>query len=661
MQSVTTGEVIWRPSPETISRSRLAGFMERHGVKSYPELLKRAELDPNWFWDAAVRDIGIRFDRPYQSVVDLSRGPQWAQFWPGAEMNIVASCIDQHLARGAGDRPALIFEGEPGDRRRVTYSELNWEVGRFASALQRLGLTRGERVGIFMPMTIETAIAILACAKIGLVFIPLFSGFGAGAVAARLQDCEARALICADGYFRRGQMVAMKEIADRALLQCPSVKHLIMCRRVRREVPWMPERDRLFDLLMDEETVALANSSLSPQSPLMILYTSGTTGTPKGAYHVHGGFPVKAALDLAHAFDMGEADVLFWYSDIGWMMGPWMILGALALGGCAVLYEGAPDHPGPDRIWSICDQLGVSILGVSPTLVRALMAHGTAPVHSHPMTALRVLGGTGEPWNPAPFKWFFEHVGRSQLPVINYSGGTEISGGILAGNVLSPLRPCSFAGPLPGMAAAVLNDQGQSVRGEVGELSILQPWPGMTQGFWRDPDRYLETYWSRFPGVWVHGDWAYVADDGLWYLLGRSDDTIKLAGKRLGPAEVESVLVAQPEVLEAAAIGVPDPIKGEVLVCFCVLKTDVIATDGLRRGLVSALSDSLGKALAPSALHFLDELPRTRNAKILRRLIKAVYLGLEPGDVSALDNPGSLAGIGALAPEAGSGSTAPGR
>jgi acetyl-CoA synthetase len=329
-------------------------------------------------------------------------------------------------------------------------------------------------------------------------------------------------------------------------------------------------------------------------------------------------------------------------------MGPWLIFGSLLLGGTMVLYEGTPDTPGPDRLWRMVADHQVTILGVSPTLVRSLMPAGDDLPHRHDLSSLRILGGTGEPWNPEPWRWFFENVGGGRLPVINYSGGTEISGGIVSGNVLTPLRPCAFAGPVPGMAADVLDEHGQSVRGEVGELAIRGPWPGMTRGFWKDDERYLATYWNRFPDVWVHGDWAYVDPrDGLWYILGRSDDTIKVAGKRLGPAEVESVLVGHPAVAEAAAIGVPDELKGESLVCFVVLRAGAEPSPDLVGELKDLVAASLGKPLRPQAVEFVPDLPKTRNAKILRRVVKAVYLGLEPGDLSSLENPAAVEAISA--------------
>jgi acetyl-CoA synthetase len=645
MQPVVIGDVLWEPTPEVIARSRLKRFMERHGIADLTELQRRSTDDLEWFWDATVRDLGIHFDHPYDRVVDLAGGIEWARWFVGARMNIVASCLDRWLAGPSAARPAIIWEGEPGEVRRLTYRELDAEVCRLARGLRRLGVGRGDRVGVFMPLVPETAVALLACAKIGAVVLPLFSGFGAAAIASRLNDGGASVLLCADGFYRRGHVVPMKETADQAVAAAPTVEHVVVLRRTGGRVPWTGGRDHDWAELVSGEPGELETEVLDPETPLMVIYTSGTTGRPKGAVHVHGGFPVKTAQDMAHGFDVQADDVVFWFTDIGWMMGPWLIFGSLLLGATMVLYEGTPDTPGPDRLWRMVADHRVSVLGVSPTLVRGLMAAGADHPRRHDLSSLRVLGGTGEPWNPEPFLWFFREVGGGRIPVINYTGGTEIAGGILCGSVLSRLRPCSFAGPLPGMAADVLDDQGRSVRGEVGELAIRRPWPGMTRGFWGSRERYLETYWARFPGVWVHGDWAYVADDGLWYVLGRSDDTIKVAGKRLGPAEVESVLVGDPAVAESAAIGVPDELKGEALVCFVMLRPGHEASGELAERLEAEVVTALGRPLRPKAVHFVRDLPRTRNAKILRRVVRAVYLGQEPGDLSALENPAALDAI----------------
>ncbi|MBO0694766.1 MAG: AMP-binding protein, partial [Verrucomicrobia bacterium] len=380
----------------------------------------------------------------------------------------------------------------------------------------------------------------------------------------------------------------------------------------------------------------------SAEDPMMIIYTSGTTGRPKGAVHTHCGFPIKSAQDMWHGLDLHPDETLFWMTDMGWMMGPWEVFGTLLLGATMMLYDGAPDFPEPDRVWRLVDRHKVTALGVSPTLIRALRRYGDDIVHQHNLSSLRKFASTGEPWNPDPWMWLFQNVGRGKLPIINYSGGTEISGGIVMGNVLTPMKPCAFSGPLPGMAADVVDENGKSVRGQVGELVIREPWIGMTRGFWKDCERYIETYWSRFPDVWVHGDWAAVDDDGLWYILGRSDDTIKIGGKRVGPAEVESILVAHPQVSEAAAIGVPDSIKGEALVCFCVLKKGANGDATLAAALKKDVAHDLGKALAPREVVFVADIPKTRNAKVMRRIVRAAYLGEKLGDTSALENPASL-------------------
>ena len=648
MQPVVIGDVMWEPSPEVIARSRLKRFMDQHGIDSFAQLLKRADEDIEWFWDAAIKDIDIAFYRHYDKVVDLSEGKPWAKWWIGGKMNIIESCLDRYRDSDARDKLAIIWEGEPGEVRKLTYRELDQQVCKLAGVLRRLGIRPGDRVGIFMPMCPEVAISVLATAKIGAVIIPLFSGYGAEAIANRLRDGEAKLLICADGFYRRGQVVPMKETADKALVSCPTVTRVIVHRRVVREVPWTHGRDYVWEVLLEDEPDRIHTHELNPEDPLMIIYTSGTTGKPKGTLHVHGGFPVKTAQDMAHGFDVGAGDTIFWYTDIGWMMGPWLIFGSLILGATMVLYEGTPDFPAADRLWRMVADHNVTVLGVSPTLVRGLMTHGDEVPAHHDLSSLRILGGTGEPWNPEPFQWFFKNIGGGRIPVINYTGGTEISGGILCGNVITHLRPCAFAGPLPGIAADVVDAEGRSVRGEVGELVIRNPWPGMTRGFWGDRQRYLDTYWSRFEGVWVHGDWAYVdPEDGLWYVLGRSDDTIKVAGKRLGPAEVESVLVGHPWVAESAAIGVPDELKGEVLVCFVVLRANRQASDQLAAELSDLVATALGKPLRPKAVHFVGDLPRTRNAKILRRVVKSVYIGQDPGDLSSLENPSALAAIGA--------------
>ncbi len=510
-----------------------------------------------------------------------------------------------------------------------------------AGALRSLGLGKGDAIGVFMPMVPEIVIAMLAIIKIGGVFLPLFSGFGASAIVSRLRDADAKALFTAAGTYRRGKFCAMKPIADEAGSQIPTMQHLLVLNQAGE---WLLENlktsspPRGLNCSFDEEPT----ERTSAEDPIMIIYTSGTTGKPKGAVHTHCGFPIKAAQDMWQGLDLHPDETLFWMTDMGWMMGPWEVFGVLLLGATMMLYDGAPDFPGPDCVWSLVDRHKVTALGVSPTLIRALRRHGDEIVHRHDLSSLRKFASTGEPWNPDPWMWLFQNVGCEKLPIINYSGGTEISGGIVMGNVLTPMKPCAFSGPLPGMAADVVDEDGKSVRGKVGELVIREPWIGMTRGFWRDRERYIDAYWSRWPDTWVHGDWAAIDEDGLWYILGRSDDTIKIAGKRVGPAEVESILVAHPQVSEAAAVGVPDPIKGEALVCFCVLRKGVNGDINLAAELRGNVARDLGKALAPHDVLFVGDIPKTRNAKVMRRVVRAAYLGEKLGDTSALENPASL-------------------
>ena len=401
--------------------------------------------------------------------------------------------------------------------------------------MRNLGLGKGNVIGLYMPMTPELVIAFLATIKIGAVVLPLFSGYGPSALATRLRDAQAKALFTANGFLRRGKPVAMKQQADEALADCPDVQHVIVYHQVELEdVPWTEGRDIHWDDFVRDQPDFAETVPTRAEDVLMLIYTSGTTGRPKGAVHTHCGFPIKAAQDMAHAMDLKAGEVMYWMSDMGWMMGPWLVFGTLLLGATMVLYDGAPDYPGPDRLWKLVQDHGVTHLGLSPTLIRALREHGTEPVRQHDVSSLRAACSTGSPWDPASWLWLFEHVLERRKPILNYSGGTEISGGILCGNFFKPLKPCAFSGPVPGMDADVVDEVGQPVRGAVGELVIRKPWIGMTRGFWQDQERYLDTYWHRLPDVWVHGDFAAIDEDGLWYLLGRSDDTIKVAGKRLG-------------------------------------------------------------------------------------------------------------------------------
>jgi len=442
----------------------------------------------------------------------------------------------------------------------------------------------------------------------------------------------------------------MKPVADAAIAAAPSVTRCLVIRRSGSDVPWTEGRDTWWHDLVDRQSTDAPTEPTAANDPYMIIYTSGTTGRPKGALHVQSGFPIKAAHDLALCFDVGPGDTLFWLTDLGWMMGPWLIGGGLMLGATIVLFEGTPDWPEPDRLWKLVEDHRITHAGMAPTAIRSLMGKGVEWVRGRDRSSLRILGSTGETWNPDPWRWYFHEVGEGRCPVINYSGGTETGGGIVGCDTLHPQKACAFTGPVPGMIADVVDDAGDPVRGAVGELVVRQPWVGMTAGFWNDPERYLDTYGRRFDGVWVHGDWAEIDDDGFWFIRGRSDDTLKVAGKRIGPAEVESAAVAHPGVQEAAAIGVPHPVKGEGVVVFCVARPGVEADEAFAGAVRTTIAGNLGSALKPERVHVVRDLPKTRNAKIMRRVIRAAYLGLPAGDVTALENPAAVAEIAALAP-----------
>jgi len=641
-------ELIWQPSPEYVERSNLARFMARHGIGSYEEMVRRSVEDVAWYWSEVERDLGLEWDRPYDRVLDTRQGVEWATWFGGGFINIAHNCVDRHAAGEAGQRTAVIEEREDGSTRSVTYRELAAEVGRLANGLRSIGISKGDPVGVYLPMCVEAVVSMMAIAKIGAIYLPIFSGFAPAAVAARLQDAGAKALISADGYTHRGKVIEMKEAADQAAHMIHLHKTLIL-RHTGREVAWHRRHDIVWDELMDGQPDEAQTEATEAEDVWMIAYTSGTTGKPKGAVHVHGGFLVKVAAEVAYQVDCKPGDVLHWVTDMGWIMGPWETVGTLALGGTLLLYEGAPSHPAPDRLWELCERHGVTILGVSPTLIRSLMPSGTAPVEAHDLSRLRILASTGEPWNPEPYLWYFHHVGGGRCPIINLSGGTEIGACLLSPHPINDLKAMTLRGPSLGMDVDVVDAAGSPVRGGVGELVCRQPWPSMTRGIWGDPDRYLATYWSSFPGVWRHGDWASIDEDGFWFLHGRSDDTINVAGRRIGPAEIESVLVGDPAVVEAAAVGIPHEVKGEAVWCFCVLSGE--PAEGLAARLAGLVETQIGKPFRPERMVFVGDLPRTRSAKIVRRAIRAVVRGEDPGDLTSLENPAALDAIErALAP-----------
>ncbi|PIQ62563.1 MAG: AMP-dependent synthetase [Bacteroidetes bacterium CG12_big_fil_rev_8_21_14_0_65_60_17] len=621
--------------------------MDEHGVESLDALVERAAADPTWFWDAVIRDLDLRFEHPYTSVMDTSKGVPFTEWCVGGRMNIVQNLLDRWMeSEETRSRVALSWEGEDGTTCRYTYGELNERVCNVARQLQSLDIGPGRVAGLFMPMTPELAIAFLAVLKVGAIILPLFSGYGPSAIATRLEDAGASVLFTADGFRRRGKIVPMKETADEALELCPHIEHVFVHRYAdRADVPMTDGRDHEWSELERGDGSDPGTATTSAEDVAMIIYTSGTTGKPKGAVHTHCGFPVKAAQDMYHAMDVKPGDVVYWMTDMGWMMGPWLVFGSLVIGSTMVFYDGAPDTPDAGRVWQLLQRHGVTHFGLSPVLVRVLMPNGPAPVERCDLSALRAVCSTGSPWDPESWNWVFRHVLDGRKPILNYSGGTEISGGIVCGNFFRPLKPCSFSGPVPGMDADVVDEAGHPIREQVGELIIRGPWIGMTRGFWNDRQRYLDSYWSRLEGVWMHGDFAAIDKDGLWYILGRSDDTIKVAGKRVGPAEIESIVNALDDVLESAAIGIPHDVKGQEIGIYCVPSKGHASTEALRRNIIDTVASELGKPLRPRFVKFCSQLPKTRNAKIMRRVIKAIHLDEPPGDVSSMEDPAAMDAI----------------
>lgn len=639
---------VWRPGPEHFARSRLAAAMKRWGFDNLSDLHRASVDGPDWFWPAAAADLDVPLVGAPEVVRDDAAGRAFPRWFVGSTMNVTASCVDRHADDPKhSQRVAVVYEGDSGQRRTLTYAVLKREVDRCAAGLRSLGVRKHDRVALFVPPLPEAAIAVMGCAKLGAIVVPTFSGYGSESLATRLRASEASVLITADGTTRRGKPVPMKAISDDALASCPSVHSVLVIRNSDEDVAMTPGRDHWWDdIPVDDADPDSAAEALDPNHPFFIVYTSGTTGAPKGIVHSHIGFLLKAAIDFGYAFDVQRDDTIGWIADMGWMLGPLMIIGGLHFGATLAFIEGVPDYPEVDRMWRIVERNRVTLLGIAPTAARGLRARMDGAQPNADLGSLRAFASTGEAWDEPSWRWLFECVGQSQLPILNYSGGTEVGGGILSCYTIAPQAPASFSGPLPGMDVDVFDATGKPAS-TIGELVIRNTWPGMAHGFWQDNERYLDTYWRQWDGVWVHGDLASVDGDGYWHIHGRSDDTLKIGGRRVGPAEIESALVTRPGVAEAAVIGVPDDLRGQRIVAFVEARPGVGGLD--ESDLIGAVAEMLGKGLAPSRIHVVSHLPKTKNGKIMRRAIRSRYLGEPVGDMSALDPLTPLDGIPVLA------------
>lgn len=652
----TQGQVIWKPEGKYLE-CRVSDFMKKQKIATWQELIDKSTKDTDWFWEESLKYMGFQWSKPYTKLMDSSKGFEWTKWFVDGKLNIIDNILDFHLEEGKtqGSRKAsgpnhkaLIWEGEDGKVREFTYAELSSLVSKMSTLFLNLGVKPGDAVGIFMPMVPEVVAALFACFKIGAVAVPVFSGYGFEALAARLDDCEAKVLITTDGGMRRGKLVQVKKDADEAAKSLPNLKHIVVMKHCGNEIAWSEGRDIWLDEAIKDLPEAKTNTDLEAEHPSMYLYTSGTTGKPKGTVHTHAGAMAQIAKEVGFSFDCQADDIFFWFTDIGWMMGPWEMIGVAFWGGTLMIYEGGPDYPTPARVWEMVDKHKVTTLGIGPTAVRYLRSQGEQWVEKSDLSKLRMLGSTGEPWDEDSYMWLFEKIGGSRCPIINISGGTEIVGGLLCPLPLMPLKPCSLGGPGLAMDIDVFDDNAKSLKNEIGYLVCKKPGPSMTKSFLKSDERYIDTYFAKFPGVWYHGDWAKVDDDRSWFLFGRSDDTIKVAGKRVGPGEVESALVEHKQVAEAAVIGVPHEVKGECLVCFVVLNKGETESETLGKELKEQVSQKLGAVMRPERIHVIKALPKTRSGKIVRRAIRATYLNEGKLDLSSVENPDSLSEVAKL-------------
>ncbi len=639
-------EIVHEPSDEFVESTNVYEFMQEHGIEDYDELIERTTGDVDWFWDEVVDYLGLEFYEDYDEVRDDSEGPQFTDWYPGGKINIAHNVVDRHAApeNERRNKVACIWEGEDGEVREVTFHELQRQTNKVANALEERGIEEGDTVGLYMPMVPEVISILYGCFKVGAVAVPIFSGFGVEATATRIEDSGCSVLFTGDGFLRRGSEVTLKETADEAVEETDSVDHTIVYDRLGADIPWNEDRDEWWEDAVETQDDDYETKELDSADESMLLYSSGTTGTPKGIVHTHAGVTVQCAKELYFGFDVKPSDRFFWVSDIGWMMGPWTLIGNHTFGGTVFMYEGAPDHPEPDRFWEMIDRHSLTQFGISPTAIRALRKHGDDWVEGHDLSSLRLLGSTGEPWDPESWNWFYENVGGSEAPIINISGGTEICGCFLMPMPIQPLKPTTLGGPGLGMDIDIVDENGESIKDdhERGYLVARDSCPSMTKSLWSGDERYLREYWSKWDDLWNHGDWALMDEDGLWFLMGRADDALNVAGRKVGPAEIESVLMDHDDVNQAVAVGVPDETTGTAVVCYVIPEEGARTGDKLRGQLRSLVGEEHGKPFRPKEILFVDDLPRTQSGKIIRRAVSAVHQGDDPGDLSSMENPDAL-------------------
>ncbi len=618
-----------------------------HHKGSYDQFYKESLENPEKFWQEHSKIID--WYRNFDQVLDQSSAPFYRWFTNG-KLNVSYNALDRHVKSFRRNKAAIIWVGEDGREKIVTYHGLLKRVNAFAKALIDSGIRKGDRVAIYLPMVIETPVVMLACARIGAVFTVIFSGFGASAIAERINDCGAKVVITADGGRRNGKIIPLKNIVDEALEDTKTVETVIVLKNTQNEVDMVEGRDFWYHEVASDERALVEPERMDSNDPLFILYTSGTTGKPKGVVHGNGGYSVWVSNTLKWAFDPKEDDRWWCAADIGWITGhSYIVFAPLLLGLTSIMYEGSITYPGPDRMWQIVEKYGVNILYTSPTAIRMLMRYGDSYPKKYDLSSLRILGSVGEPINPAAWHWFYSVIGSDRCPIIDTYWQTETGGFIISPSAnlgIGPLKPGSATFPMPGIAPVILDENGNECKeNEKGYICIQRPWPGMMLTLNGDDERYVKVYFSRFPGRYFNGDFAMKDKDGYYWLLGRSDEVIKVSGHRLGTIEIEDALVSFPEISEAAVISKPDNVKGEAIISFVIPKRGITPDRHLSERIKKEVRERLGPIIVPEEIHFVESLPKTRSGKIMRRVLKAVYLNQIPGDLTTLENEASVEDI----------------